>query len=1221
MKMLTKFESKSSRAKGIAFHPTRPWALVSLASLTIQLWDYRMGTLIDRFQGHTGPVRCVAFHPTQPLFVSGGDDYVIRVWSLTTRTCIFQLTGHLDYIRTVYFHHDSPWILLCSDDQTIRIWNWQNRLEIACLTGHNHYVMSAMFHPCEDLIVLASLDQTVRVWDVSGLRKKYITPSSKMRSYEEQLLPQQDIFGNVNAVVKFVLEGHDKGVNWAAFHPTLPYIASAGDDRVVKLWRMTENKAWEIDTCRGHTGNVLSVVFHPRQPVIISVGDDKSIRVWDLNKRTPLKQFRRENDRIYLVACHPTMSLFGSCHDSGAMVFKLERERPAHTLVGPGKMYYVNNESELRLYDFERGELKTILTLARLDKPWTFMRTLSHNPTDNSVLVTFGDSRQLEYRLVALPKSCFGAIEPSGVHSGGGDFAAFISRNRFVLYTNGADAMYVKDLLNQVTKSVPLDLVLHIVPSTAGRVLLIKANSVVNFDVQQRKELAELGVSKVKYAVWSHDGSHVALLAKHSITIATKDLVLVATLHETIRIKSAAWDETGVLLYTTLNHIKYTLLNGDNGLIKTVKNTVYLVKVVASRVFVLTREGTVEQMTIDPTEYRFKRALGNGNFGEVLRIIRSSNLVGQNIIAYLQKKGFPEIALQFVQDPETRFELAMECSNLPVAIEQAKALDDKSVWERLAQEALLQGNLDVVENAYQQLHAFDKLSFVYFVRGDQQRLAKMTEIAERRGDASALVQNTLYDNNVEKRCLVFRENGMLPLAYTLAKANGLTELADSILQEAGKTELDVQMPDMGSQFAVPRPIAEPVSNWPLRDAQLLYFENAMINGAAEAGHDPSAGPTNGPSLLDFGDDDPAERDGGGAMASERDDYDNDNDLEDEAEGGAWDLDEDLELEAEAEAADDGASSPAVAAAAAAGDGEVGTWLRNAKLPASFIACGAFELAASLLNKQVGVVAFEPLRARFMEVYAANKLYLPGVPALLAMPAHVRANHFEENPTVAMPYVPGYGQLDDKLALGFKHFKANNLTAAIAVFRDIIYTVLVLVVRTPDNELRCKEVLSLCREYILGLSIELVRRALPAEDVQRNLELAAYFTRARLQKPHRLNALQVAMSQSFKHKNYLSASHFAEELLKLVQTGPRAEQAQKLKAKADSLAVDSIEIDFDPFAEFEICAASYTPIYAGTPLVTEKLVGASYKPEYKGEVCRITEVTAIGVTALGLRIRA
>ena len=43
-----------------------------------QLWDYRMGTLIDRFDEHEGPVRGVQFHKSQPLFVSGGDDYKIK---------------------------------------------------------------------------------------------------------------------------------------------------------------------------------------------------------------------------------------------------------------------------------------------------------------------------------------------------------------------------------------------------------------------------------------------------------------------------------------------------------------------------------------------------------------------------------------------------------------------------------------------------------------------------------------------------------------------------------------------------------------------------------------------------------------------------------------------------------------------------------------------------------------------------------------------------------------------------------------------------------------------------------------------------------------------------------------------------------------------------------------------------------------------------------------
>ena len=56
-----------------------------------------------------------------------------------------------------------------------------------------------------------------------------------------------DLFGGGDAVVKYVLEGHDRGVNWAAFHPTLSLIVSGADDRQVKLWRI--NGAPYICSC------------------------------------------------------------------------------------------------------------------------------------------------------------------------------------------------------------------------------------------------------------------------------------------------------------------------------------------------------------------------------------------------------------------------------------------------------------------------------------------------------------------------------------------------------------------------------------------------------------------------------------------------------------------------------------------------------------------------------------------------------------------------------------------------------------------------------------------------------------------------------------------------------------------------------------------------------------------------------------------------------------
>ncbi len=39
---------------GLTFHPKRPWVLTSLFNGVIQLWDYRMCTLIDKFDEHDG---------------------------------------------------------------------------------------------------------------------------------------------------------------------------------------------------------------------------------------------------------------------------------------------------------------------------------------------------------------------------------------------------------------------------------------------------------------------------------------------------------------------------------------------------------------------------------------------------------------------------------------------------------------------------------------------------------------------------------------------------------------------------------------------------------------------------------------------------------------------------------------------------------------------------------------------------------------------------------------------------------------------------------------------------------------------------------------------------------------------------------------------------------------------------------------------------------------
>ena len=136
--------------------------------------------------------------------------------------------------------------------------------------------MCAQFHLSEDLVASASLDQTVRIWDISGLRKKSAVPSGASARVSSTTIAsaQTELFGQPDVIVKHVLEGHDRGVNWVSFHSTLPLLVSGADDRLIKLWRYNDGKAWEVDSCRGHYNNVSSVGGG-------GDGDDKCGRILD----------------------------------------------------------------------------------------------------------------------------------------------------------------------------------------------------------------------------------------------------------------------------------------------------------------------------------------------------------------------------------------------------------------------------------------------------------------------------------------------------------------------------------------------------------------------------------------------------------------------------------------------------------------------------------------------------------------------------------------------------------------------------------------------------------------------------------------------------------------------------------------------------------------------------------------------------------------------------
>src|SRR5205807_1066953 len=94
----------------------------------------------------------------------------------------------------------------------------------------------------------------------------------------------------VGAAEPATLKGHSNEVLSVAYSPDSKTLASASDDKTVKLWDVATGK--EQATLKGHAKEVTSVAFSPDGKTLASGSLDQSIELWDVatgKEQTSLK--------------------------------------------------------------------------------------------------------------------------------------------------------------------------------------------------------------------------------------------------------------------------------------------------------------------------------------------------------------------------------------------------------------------------------------------------------------------------------------------------------------------------------------------------------------------------------------------------------------------------------------------------------------------------------------------------------------------------------------------------------------------------------------------------------------------------------------------------------------------------------------------------------------------------------------------------------------------
>ncbi|MBW3597416.1 MAG: WD40 repeat domain-containing protein, partial [Planctomycetes bacterium] len=351
----------------LAADPNNRYFVSGAGDNTLRLWDAPQPDPLAVFDGHTAPVRAVAASTNGERFLTAGDDRLARIWRIADGKLMVALDGLTAPITEAAYRNDNNQVALADAEGVIRLFNPLDGKPEGVLGAHSGDVTGLAYHPNNQQLISTGADGLLKVWrlpvpapremaeQAGPVRAVAITSNSQLaltasenavrvfnpangqlvRSLEGLAGPALSaaISGN-NALAaaggasgrmqfwslgdgidRHYLHGHDGAVPAVAYHPDNQRFVSAGDDGLIRIWRLPQPPT----PLAGHTGDVLAVDIAAGGQFAATGSADKTVRLWNPANGQAIRAIQGHAEAVTTVAFGNDTAMLASGDRAGEL--------------------------------------------------------------------------------------------------------------------------------------------------------------------------------------------------------------------------------------------------------------------------------------------------------------------------------------------------------------------------------------------------------------------------------------------------------------------------------------------------------------------------------------------------------------------------------------------------------------------------------------------------------------------------------------------------------------------------------------------------------------------------------------------------------------------------------------------------------------------------------------------------------------------------------------